>query len=72
MLTMDQKSVVARVGTDGVQIHQTNITGLELSWSSDGKYLAIGYPEYTDSKLTILSFPDAGAFKGVPARNADP
>lgn len=61
--------LIARFESERVEVRQTEITGDNLSWSADGKYLAVGNIGYPDTKLTILNFPDANLSRSTPARN---
>jgi len=56
-ITKNEKLVVARLSSDGVQARQTGITVQELSWSPDGKYLAVRESISEPSKIKILKFP---------------
>ena len=56
-ITENEKLVVARLSSDGVQARQTGITAQELSWSPDGKYLAVRESISEPSKIRILKSP---------------
>jgi hypothetical protein len=56
-ITENEKLVVARLSSDGVQARQTGITAQELSWSPDGEYLAVRESISEPSKIRILKSP---------------
>jgi WD40-like Beta Propeller Repeat len=65
ILTRDSKLLLASLTPDGMQVHQTELTGQEFSWSPDGKYLAVRENVSEPSNLKILKF------RSDAARSAD-
>jgi WD40 repeat protein len=57
ILDHDSKLLFASLRPDGMQVRQTEVTGQELSWSPDGKYLAVRDSASAPSRLTILKVP---------------
>ncbi len=57
IITRDGKLLFASYTPEGIQVRQTEVTAVELSWSPDGKYLAVRDRFYDPAKLTILKVP---------------
>jgi len=57
VLSKDDQLLIASLGSDGVQVRRTGVTGGELSWSPDGKYLAVRSELSNPSKPRILKIP---------------
>lgn len=57
IITRDGKLLFASYTPEGIQVRKTEVTAVELSWSPDGKYLAVRDRFYDPAKLTILKVP---------------
>ena len=54
--TSDGKLVIARLGSDGLEVRGTKIAVQELSWSADGKYLATWESMTAPPTLNVIRF----------------
>jgi Tol biopolymer transport system component len=68
VLTGEDKLLLASFSPDGIRVRQTDVTAAELSWSANGKYLAVRDHFYAPAKITILKFP----FDAAPSTGTTP
>jgi hypothetical protein len=57
ILSKDDDLLIASLTSDGVEVRRTEMRGKKLSWSPDGKYLAVRSELSDPSALKILKFP---------------
>jgi WD40 repeat protein len=61
ILARDGKLLLATLSPDGMQVRKTEVSGEEISWSPDGKYLAVRDHFYDPATIRILKFPPDSA-----------